>query len=344
MAAVPITAYALANALGSDTETVVEGLFTGRSGLVTGAAATEGLLPFEPACREGLSGRHARLAGHVVSLAESSIAAACRRWGAHRVGIVVGSSVADLEVQQLVTGARGPTFVVSTGCTSSAKALGSAQRSIGAGFADAMLVIGIETSSPTVQQDLDALSSTRCRPFCTERRGANLGEGAALLLLERTGDTHVALVAVGEANEPEPTDGSQIEGSGLEAAMRRALELGDVDPAQIGHVQAHATGSTEGDAAEARAIRRVLGERVPVVSTKGYTGHLLSAAGATGAVLAAISMERGWLPASIGCEPLDSRLGIRVMLERTQIESDYALCTSVSPSGSCAAVLLGVRG
>jgi 3-oxoacyl-[acyl-carrier-protein] synthase I len=375
MGAVPITAYAVCNALGADTETVVEALAAGRSGLRPDGAdgGFVGALGFDPEPVPGAPASAdaygARLAAHVAALVLGSIEAACRRWGPHRVGLLVGSSSgglaeveralahgrvrprsfctqATIDVLQHVTGARGPALAIATGCTSSAKAMGSAQRLIESGVMDAAVVVGVDTLVDPLRSlfgRLGVASPRVCRPLCKDRDGLNLGEGAALMLLERNGAAGVALLAVGEANDARDPGALHPDGTGMRAAMRRALEQAEVSATRVGHVNVHASGTRPGDEAEASAVRDVFGDRARVVATKGYTGHMLGAAGVTEVVFAAIGLERGWLPASIGADPIDRELGLQVVSERMRLESDYAMSTSFGIGGRNVAVLLGVR-
>jgi 3-oxoacyl-[acyl-carrier-protein] synthase I len=386
MAAVPITAHGVCNALGSNTEEVVAALFAGRRGLAASEASQGtglvGALCFEPDplphALAPLDTRHGRLAAHVAALILDPMNAACRRWGANRVGIVVGSGVGSLaateqayahmrehgcmppswnlerdhcmqaaiDVLQYVTGARGPAFAVSTSCASSGKALGSAQRLISSGLVEAVLVAGIDTLCSTMLRsfaELEVSSPRACRPLSSAREGLNLGEGAAVLLLERTGAADVALISVGECSDAPHPGASHHDGLGARIAMKQALDRAGIAASRVGHVNVHATGTPRGDFAEASALRSVFGDGARVVATKGYTGHLLGAAGATEAVFAAIAIERGWLPASVGADPVDPQLGLRVVCERTQLESDYAMSTSHSFGGSNVAVIVGAR-
>lgn len=385
MSALPITAHAVCNALGARSEDVIESLSSGRSGLTPHRHGTgeglAGVLGWDP---EPLGGslkdhdtRQARLAAHGAALLAEPVGKACRRWGAHRVAVIVGTSTggiasteqayaharahgqlppdwdlqrkhamqATVDVLQFVTGARGPGFAVSTACSSSAKALGSAQRLVRAGIVDAVVVAGVDTLCETTLRgfaSLEVLSPEACRPFSSDRRGINIGEGAALLLLERAGDAGVALLSVGESSDAHHVSAPHPEGLGAVLAMQRALEQAGLEPERIGHVNAHATGTPLNDVAEARAIRDVFGGRVPVVATKGYTGHLLGAAGATEAVFAAVSVAQGWLPASLGSDPIDPELGIDIVSERVELESDHVISNSLAFGGSNVAVLLGV--
>jgi 3-oxoacyl-[acyl-carrier-protein] synthase-1 len=299
-----------------------------------------GTLPPVPAALAAYDSRMARLALALVEPMRGAIEGAVRRWGRARIGIVLGTSTGGLAETEAahrallagrglpagyslerthalsaagdllagLLGIEGVRLVVSTACSSSAKALASGHRLIDAGVADAVLAGGIDTLCElTVRgfHSLGILSARAARPFGRERDGINIGEGGALVLLEREGTAAVHLWGAGETADAHHMSAPHPEGEGAEAAMRGALEAAGVTPAQIGHVNSHGTGTPFNDAAEARAIGRVFGRRVPVVSTKGYTGHMLGAAGATEAVFTMIALSRRELPASLGSWPLD---------------------------------------
>jgi 3-oxoacyl-[acyl-carrier-protein] synthase I len=330
-----------------------------------------------PASLSAYDTRQTRLAARALAPMIDAVAGACKRWGSTRVAIVVGTSTggiaaterawawmhehgslpaefdlhrhhamqATVEVVRAMTGARGPGHAISTACSSSAKAFASAQRWIEADLADAVVVGGVDSLCELTVRGFAALelTSTRpCRPFAADRDGISIGEGGAFALLERRGDAATQLLAVGESCDAYHMSAPHPEGAGAIAAMRQALALAGLEPARIGFVNAHATGTRLNDAAEARAIATVLGSSVPVVATKGYTGHLLGAAGATELLLAVIALERGFLPASLGATPRDPSLPIHVVESRMAIEADHALSTSFAFGGSNAAVIVGV--
>jgi 3-oxoacyl-[acyl-carrier-protein] synthase I len=328
--------------------------------------------PLPPRWRQHDS-RYGRLAAHVADLVLAPSKTACRRWGPHRVAVVLGSSMGEsmaigqglarrapafaeplpslrcevtLELLAAIWGVRGPTFAISSSCSSSGKAIGSARRLIEADLADAVLVVGIETLCEATLRALDGLELTSrraCRPLSKEREGLNLGEGAAVLLLERSGAAEVALLSVGESSDAAPPHQPHPRGAGVTLALERALTVAGVHPSRVGHANVDAKGVLAGDLAEVRGVCAVLGEGARVVATQGYTGHLLGAAGATQAVFTAMAIEQGWLPASLGAEPVDPDLAMHVVCERTPLESAYALSTSVAFGGSTVAVLLGAR-
>jgi len=233
---------------------------------------------------------------------------------------------------------------VSTACSSSAKAFASAQRMIHADLVDAVIVGGVDSLCDTTLRGfagLELTSTRACRPFASDRDGISIGEGAAFALVERRGTAVANLVAVGESCDAYHPSAPHPEGEGARVAIEAALRSAGISAAQVGVVNAHATGTKLNDASEAKALSAVFGSAPWVVATKGYTGHMLGAAGATEVLFCIVALERGWIPASLGADPLEPGLGIRVATERTAIETDYALSTSFAFGGSNAAVLVG---
>jgi 3-oxoacyl-[acyl-carrier-protein] synthase-1 len=332
-------------------------------------------LPALPKALEPWSTRTARLAALLLEQLAGPLAKLRARVSPSRIAVILGTSTAGADVTEdafahyiqhgvlpadydlwrhhtygallhVVTqlvGAEGPAWVVSTACTSSAKPLGTAQRLIDAGLVDAAVVGGIDTlCSMTLRGffSLDSLSPGVCRPFSAARDGISIGEGGALLVLERGGDAMALLEAVGESSDAYHISAPHPQGVGARLAMQRALQYADVTARDVDCVNAHGTGTRLNDSAEAQAISSLLGDEVPVVSTKGYTGHMLGGAGASEAAIALFSLLEGWLPASLGAEPVDP--AIRVNIAHTRREGRYrrALSNSFAFGGNNVSVLL----
>jgi len=252
-----------------------------------------------------------------------------------------------LSVVYEVSDLRGPGWIISTACSSAAKSFGSARRLLDADMADCVLVGGVDSLCELTLQgfaSLGLLSRRPCRPFSSERDGLNLGEGGALLLVEREGECKTCLWSVGESSDAHHMNAPCPDGSGAALAMARALEAADISADAIDFVQTHGTGTPLNDSAEANAILNVFSTKMSALSTKGYTGHLLGACGAVEAVFTAMALEEGWLPASLGAEPVDDE--VRFALPRETIECDarLALSNSFGFGGSNASVLLGRMG
>lgn len=342
----------------------------------TVCGVVRGELPELPAKFSAYDTHQARIALHTLEEIRAPLAAASHRWGNDRLAIVMGTSTGGIAVSEkaydthkksgrlpqgydyerqhtffaftellrFVTGARGPAYVVSTACSSSGKVLASARRLIAADLADAVLVGGVDSLSLTTLcgfAGLGVLSSTPCRPFSRDRCGMNIGEGGAMLLIEREGDARAMLIGVGESSDAHHMSSPHPRGLGARMAMEAALAEAGLDVSAVDFINAHGTGTALNDAAEAEAVAALFGNEVPVASTKGFTGHMLGAAGATEAIFAVIAIEEAWIPANLGGESPDPAFSIRINRRRADHQSRVVLSNSFGFGGSNVAVLLG---
>jgi 3-oxoacyl-[acyl-carrier-protein] synthase-1 len=246
------------------------------------------------------------------------VEAALARFGPTRVGVALGTSTSGIGEGELavrantlegapgprfhyaqqelgsparflasVLGVRGPTVVVSTACSSSARALASAARWLEAGLVDAVVVGGADALCRLTVAGflaLDAVSAARCNPLSLNRRGINVGEAAALFVLSRE-EGAVRLAGWGETSDAHHLSAPDPTGRGAIAAMHQALSSSQLRPAEVGYVNLHGTGTLQNDAMESLAVQAVLGPDTWVSSTKPLTGHTLGAAGALEAAL-----------------------------------------------------------
>ena len=188
------------------------------------------------------------------------------------------------------TGFMGPTFTVSTACSSSLKVFQSARQLIENNICDAVLVGGVDGRCDFALNGFDALgalSKTHTNPFSENRNGINLGEGAALFILEK-GNYGIKLLGIGESSDAYHLTNPDPSGTGAVESMKSALQDANLEPKDIDFINMHGTGTTANDAMESLAINSVFGENVLCASTKPLTGHTLGAAGA-------ISMGLSWL-------------------------------------------------
>ena len=382
--AVSITAYSVCSALGAGAPVHAHALLAGRSGLEPaaphwGVATWVGALGELPALPHELTHydtRVARLTAQLVGDLDRDLQRARERWGARRIGVLLGTSNAGiaaseaahavqqttgqlpdgydfakqhaydgiLEVVRSLAGLAGPAVVVSTACSSGAKVLAAAQRWLASGVVDAALVGGVDTLCGTTLhgfKSLGAISPRACRPFDRDRTGISIGEGGALLLLEREGTPRVRLLGVGESCDAYHLSAPHPQGLGAEAAMRRGLAIAQLDAGAVDYVNAHGTATPLNDAAEGLAIERVFGQNAWVSSTKAYTGHLLGAAGAVEAVLSAICLEQGLIPANLGCDTPDPAIAIALARIPMRQPVQVVVSNSFAFGGNNAAVILG---
>jgi 3-oxoacyl-[acyl-carrier-protein] synthase-1 len=177
---------------------------------------------------------------------------------------------------------EGPAYVVSTACSSGAKALASARRLLRMGICDLVIAGGVDSLSKLTVHGFSALesvSSQPCHPFSSNRNGINIGEGAALFLLTREPGP-VMLSGVGEGSDAHHISAPDPAGRGAIHVMTAALRDARLGAEAIGYVNLHGTATLQNDKMESLAVNQVLGSSTPCSSTKGHTGHTLGAAGA----------------------------------------------------------------
>jgi 3-oxoacyl-[acyl-carrier-protein] synthase II len=215
-------------------------------------------------------------------------------------------------------GAHGPGFSVSSACATGAHAIGEAMRMVRRGEADVVVAGGSEAALVglclAAFRRMGALSREGVsRPFDARRDGFVMGEGAAVLVLERgdharaRGATVYATIAgYGATNDAFHITQPDEDGRGAASAMRLALEDAGATPADPGYISAHGTGTPYNDRIETKAIHAVFnGSAPPVSSQKSAIGHLLGAAGALEAMVAIEAVRRGVLPPTINYEQPD---------------------------------------
>lgn len=244
-------------------------------------------------------------------------------------------------------GVTGPSYVVSTACSSGAKAIAVGQRWLALGLIDAAIVGGADSRSELTRlgfSGLNLIDPIACRPFDAERHGLVLGEGSALLLLERAegiGPAQIFLRAVGESNDAYDLTAPEPEGRGAELAMRRALEIAGLPASDIDYINAHGTATKQNDLSETKAIARVF-PRVPSFSsTKSTTAHLLGTAGALEAVLCVQALKDQRAPPNRVPTTVDTNLACQPDTHPEPKSLDFVLSNSFAFGGSNASVLIG---
>jgi 3-oxoacyl-[acyl-carrier-protein] synthase II len=245
--------------------------------------------------------------------------------GVSPLAIPLMMSNAGAAALSLRHGLRGPSFAVSTACASGANALGCALRMLQSGEADAVVAGGSEAGLLPLARAafaaLDALSpSGVSRPFDALRDGFVMGEGAAVLVLERAGEAHGrgaralgTLKGFGASSDAHHLTAPLADGAGQAAAMIAAMDDAGVGAQEIDYVNAHGTSTPLNDRAETHAIKLALGERageIPVSSTKSAIGHLLGAAGAVEAVATLLALRDRIAPPTLGLVQAEDELDL----------------------------------
>lgn len=309
-----------------------------------------------------------------------AVNAARARWGAHRVAVLLGTSTSGIlesehayrrrdaggalppdfsyahthstaALAQFVAqalGVTGPSWIVSTACSSGAKVFGDAARMIEAGWIDAAVVGGVDSLCLTTLygfHSLQLFSPDVCRPWDAGRNGISLGEGAAFALLQREPVAGHApagmLLGFGESSDGYHMSSPHPEGTLAAAAMRQALAQAGLEPGEIDYINLHGTGTPSNDASEDCAVQAVFGRNVPCSSTKGATGHTLGAAGGVEAVIGLLALRHGLMPGGLNVRERDPALGIHYLQANRNAPVRHVLSNSFGFGGSNASLVLG---
>jgi len=308
----------------------------------------------------------------------TAAAAAVARYGPARVGLVTGTSTSSIgrteEAYATLTpagefaapflqpdvhnphstgaflaevlGIGGPVMTISTACSSSAKSLAAAARWLACGVVDAVVVAGVDSlcrSTVYGFESLQLVSRQVCRPFDARRDGLNIGEAAALTLVEREPGAapRARLLGCGESCDAHHMSTPHPEGLGARFAMEHALQRAGVHPADVDYVNLHGTGTRNNDAVESIALAATLPANVPASSTKGWTGHTLGAAGLVEAVLAMDTFATGVLPGTLNLEQPGADIVRPVLADNLPRRPDVVLSNSFGFGGSNCVLVFG---
>lgn len=309
----------------------------------------------------------------------AEIEALKQRFGAARIGVVLGSSTSGIaegeaavahhlqqgefptayhySQQEIAAPStyvatelqlQGPAWTISTACTSGAKAIASGARLLQLGVCDAVIVGGADSLCKLTVEgflSLAAVSDELCNPFSRNRKGINIGEAAALMILSREPGA-VRVAGVGETSDAHHISAPEPEGRGAEAAMRAALAQAGLAPTAISYINLHGTATEQNDRMESLAVARVFGEHPSVAcsSTKSLTGHTLGAAGALEAVFCYLALVRGdgKLPPQVGDGVTDPQLAALSGLGTVQLDQplNYAMSNSFAFGGNNISLIL----
>ncbi|MCK9395073.1 MAG: beta-ketoacyl-ACP synthase [Methylobacter sp.] len=257
--------------------------------------------------------RNNRLLLAALSQIEPTVSGMIARFGADRIGIVLGTSTSGVrntelaldyladhgvlpdeyhyKQQQMGAGADfladffgilGPAYTISTACSSSGKAFASARRLIRQGLCDAVIVGGADSLCGLTVNGfaaLESVSSEMCKPFGLHRDGINIGEAASLFVLSSEPGP-VILQGIGATSDAYHFAAPNPDATDVVKAMQIALDDAGKAPAEIDYLNLHGTATVLNDAMESKAVNAVFGPAVAASSSKGMTGHTLGAAAA----------------------------------------------------------------
>jgi len=249
-------------------------------------------------------------------------------------------------------GTSGPALVVTNACASGTDAIGIGRNWLAAGQCDLVIAGGADELSRVAYNGFASLmlaDTVACRPFSHDRQGLNLGEGAGVLVMERQ-DSAVTrggkilgrVRGYGSAADAHHPTAPHPEGRGLKTALAQAL--GEAGSEQIVLVNAHGTGTKANDQAETAALASALPEAnaAAIVSTKGFTGHTLGAAGGLEAIFTLLALRDGFTPGTVGCSELDQGFAVRPLLqsEGRSLSGRLGLSQSLAFGGGNAVLIL----
>ncbi|MEJ2060553.1 MAG: beta-ketoacyl-ACP synthase II [Gammaproteobacteria bacterium] len=259
-------------------------------------------------------------------------------------------------------GFKGPLGCPVTACAAGIQAIGDGMRMIRSGEAEIALVGGAEACvDPLSLASFHAMKalSTRndapaeaSRPFDRDRDGFIMGEGAGLMVIETLehaearGATPLAVVSgYGTSADAYHITAGPEDGSGAAAAMRAALGMAGLEPADIGYINAHATSTPVGDRAEIASLRNLFAEQlpsIPVSSTKSATGHLLGAAGGIESIFSALAVMEGRLPPTLNLHNADESMADLdlVPIHAREQAIQHALCNGFGFGGVNASLIV----
>lgn len=252
---------------------------------------------------------------------------------------------------RLALGLEGPTAVVSTACSSSAKVFAMAQRMLLLGAIDAAIVGGVDSLCLTTLygfHSLQLLSQNPCKPYDANRDGISIGEAAVFALLTRDGahtpSGSFLIKGVGESSDAYHMSSPHPEGLGARQAMQSALQQARLTASEIDYIHLHGTATKNNDAIESIAVSAVFDDSPPASSTKGATGHSLGAAGALNVVIGALALQQQTAWGSAGTEELDTTLPpIHYLTHNAARPMSHVLSNSFGFGGSNCSIVLGLK-
>ncbi|WP_022941517.1 beta-ketoacyl-[acyl-carrier-protein] synthase family protein [Psychromonas hadalis] len=343
-------------------------------GKETVVGRVKGCLPEIEATFIHKNSRNNRLALSSLLQIKTQIERAIKQFGAERIAVIVGTSTSGISDGEIALAANfpddyhyhqqevgnlgqfvadyfaisGPTYTLSTACSSSGRVFLSAKRMLNAGLVDAVIVGGCDTLCKLTLNGfhgLEALSTTVCLPFSENRKGINIGEASAFMLLSKhKNDSGLALLGVGDSSDAHHISAPHPDGKGAIEAMQKALQEAQLSRDDIGYINAHGTATKLNDAMEAKAIYSVFADGVPVSSTKPLTGHTLGAASMVEALISCLVLtEKLDLPEQINDGCFDGSLAPICFVKKGQsLKYPAILSNSFAFGGNNISLIFGV--
>jgi 3-oxoacyl-[acyl-carrier-protein] synthase-1 len=322
--------------------------------------------------------RNNRIALSALLQIKPDIEKVIQQYGASRVAVIVGTSTSGISDGELALATRlktgkfpegysyrqqeisnlgefiadyfkldGPVYTISTACSSSGRAFISAKRLLKAGLVDAVVVGGADSLCKLTLNGfhgLAALSDEICNPFSQNRKGINIGEAGAFMLLSRDKNSSgLALLGAGDSSDAFHLSAPHPDGKGAIEAIQKALNDAHLSAQEIGYINAHGTATRLNDQVEAQAIYAVFGDTVPVSSTKSFTGHTLGTASILEAVISCLVLEQNMnLPIQINDGEIDKNIKpIKLVTDKQKPKVKTVLSNSFAFGGNNISLIFG---
>ncbi|HEX5792941.1 MAG TPA: beta-ketoacyl-[acyl-carrier-protein] synthase family protein [Rheinheimera sp.] len=323
--------------------------------------------------------RNNQLAALTYQQIAAEVAAVRQQTGANRIAVVIGTSTSGIaegeqairqymqqqhfpagyhyQTQEMaavaefiakLAGVSGPCYAISTACSSSARALMSARNLLQAELADAVIVGGVDALCQLTLNGFHALESVSagfCQPFSASRDGINIGEGAALFLLQKQ-HSGIALLGAGASSDAHHMSAPHPQGRGAVAAIRQACDDAGITPAQLDYINLHGTATALNDSMESQALVQLGLTAVAASSTKALTGHTLGAAGAIEAALCWLTLSAyntgdNLIPHCWDAQPDPELPPLQLVAPNQRRKTQYCLSNSFAFGGNNMALILG---
>jgi 3-oxoacyl-[acyl-carrier-protein] synthase I len=353
-------------------------LLAGDQSVVVGEVTTS--LPDFSAWPAQYRSRNNQLAALAFEQIAPEVAALRNKYGPERIAVIIGSSTSGIaegeralalqmqqhqfapdyhyQMQELAAPAEfiswlanvsGPGYAISTACSSSARALLSAQSLLQADVADAVIVGGVDSLCQLTLRGfsaLEAVATGLCQPFSANRNGINIGEGAALFVMQR-GTSGIALLGGGASSDAHHMSAPDPQGSGAVAAISQACQRAGIAPQQLDYINLHGTATALNDSMESEAIAKLGLQHVAASSSKGMTGHTLGAAGAIEAALCWLMLsdynpQHYLIPHCWDGAPDLQLPQLNLVKAGQRQQLHYCLSSSFAFGGNNVAVILGI--
>ena len=239
---------------------------------------------------------------------------------------------------------------ISTACSSAANAIMLGCRMIKNGLLDRAVVGGVDALSKFTFNGFNTLmilDKEWCKPFDENRKGLNLGEGAAFLVIEseealkkRNGKALAEIIGYANTNDAYHQTASSPEGYGAQLAIEQALKMSGLKPGDIDYINMHGTGTPNNDLSEGTAVKAVFGNHIPKFSsTKAFTGHTLAASASIEAVISVLSIQNGMIFPNLNFKTPIAELGMVPETTVVKMPVNTVLSNSFGFGGNCSSLI-----